>query len=424
MGTDRMLALAKAAASLSVETPTGDFQTYCSGGHKEVAGWLEPGILTAITAISALQRAAGLPQTFAEIGIHHGRFYLALALASHPMARGVAIDIFERQDLNPDGSGRGNRDIFERHINRLGLDASRQSVIARDSRLVTASDVKNLLSGDAVSIFSVDGAHTVEYTMADLSLAANSLHALGVIIVDDLFNPRWPGVIDGVLQWLRSDGRGFEMFAYGDNKGFLAATFAAETYRDFFKSERGIRLGSFTNVKFNGLPCSFARFLDPVKAFSLDEKLERREFIAAELSFGEGMAGVELLAHGWSRPERGGVWSIAANAAIRMPLMFLKQAKSIVYDIELLVPSEQVQLFSVGVAGSALAMVEGQAGRQAVQIEVAELCQNADDASNQAGYLEFTFVVERCFVPKEFGIGSDARRLGMKLVKCRIVDRV
>ena len=55
-----------------------------------------------------LQESDGVPGGLAEIGIHHGRSFIALAAAARPTDPLIAIDVFERferQDLNVDQSG-------------------------------------------------------------------------------------------------------------------------------------------------------------------------------------------------------------------------------------------------------------------------------------------------------------------------------
>ena len=48
-------------------------------------------------------------------------------------------------------------------------------------------------------LFSVDGGHTRELTVNDLTVAASHLEEGGIIILDDITNLAWPQVIDGFL---------------------------------------------------------------------------------------------------------------------------------------------------------------------------------------------------------------------------------
>ena len=51
-------------------------------------------------------------------------------------------------------------------------------------------------------MISIDGGHTAEHTISDLRLAAEIVHPLGAVFVDDILNPNWPGVIEGVVLYL------------------------------------------------------------------------------------------------------------------------------------------------------------------------------------------------------------------------------
>ena len=50
----------------------------------------------------------------------------------------------------------------------------------------------------SVQVFSVDGCHTYECTLSDLHLAFQTIAPNGVVILDDHFNPSWPGVSTGL----------------------------------------------------------------------------------------------------------------------------------------------------------------------------------------------------------------------------------
>lgn len=45
---------------------------------------------------------------------------------------------------------------------------------------------------------SIDGCHTAEHTLNDLLTAQDCLAPGGVIMLDDMFQPHWPGVTEAV----------------------------------------------------------------------------------------------------------------------------------------------------------------------------------------------------------------------------------
>ena len=60
-----------------------------------------------------------------EIGVHHGKFYLALDQCRRDTEAGYAMDLYEAgQKLNLDKSGRGSLDAFSGHLKRWSRDPS------------------------------------------------------------------------------------------------------------------------------------------------------------------------------------------------------------------------------------------------------------------------------------------------------------
>src|SRR5206468_3764068 len=88
--------------------PEETFRQYISNGHNKVVGWVEPGSFAAVYALNALQDRLGVQGGIAEIGVHHGRFFIALALARKSGEPAVAIDVFDMQEKNIDNSGCGD----------------------------------------------------------------------------------------------------------------------------------------------------------------------------------------------------------------------------------------------------------------------------------------------------------------------------
>ena len=83
-----------------------------------------------------------------------------------------------------------------------------------------------------VRIFSIDGSHTLETTLKDLKLAADEcLDKKGVVILDDCFNPDWPGCISGLAKYLSTSGQ-VVPFAIAYNKVYLCAPSLVEMYQE------------------------------------------------------------------------------------------------------------------------------------------------------------------------------------------------
>lgn len=210
-------------------TSHGDsLAAYVRRGNRRVEGWLLPGAIDMICRAGQAQAAAGIQGHVAEIGIHHGRLFILLALLARPEEKAVAIDLFQQQELNKDRSGRGNLARFRANMSRYAA-TSALVVHEGDSTEITGRDVI-ALAGGPVRLFSIDGGHTAATTLHDLETAEAALAPGGLIILDDCFNEFWPDVSTGVHRFFSSPRRVVPI-ATGGNKTFLTFPETAELYR-------------------------------------------------------------------------------------------------------------------------------------------------------------------------------------------------
>jgi hypothetical protein len=195
------------------------------------------------------QRSHSVHGGVAEIGIHHGKFFLMLNAVCDADELSYAIDLFDQQELNIDFSGAGNRKIFEANLAKFDRHGGRNvRIIAADS---TTTKLPAQIDHE-VRIFSVDGGHTVEHTLNDLAVASKAIADGGVVILDDILNAHWLGVIEGALRflWRRPT---LLPFAIGHNKLFLAQLSHRKRYLDRFSAsgfckKRDVEFGGYTLV--------------------------------------------------------------------------------------------------------------------------------------------------------------------------------
>jgi cephalosporin hydroxylase len=139
-----------------------------------------------------------------EIGIHHGQFFLALNSLVESNFKSVAIDIFDRQDLNIDNSGCGVKQVFLDNLKKYDRHAG-------ENVIVVEGDSTDNFIFEGVEIpkqykyISVDGGHTVEHVISDLNLAAQYISNEGLVIVDDYLNHWWPSVTEGLFKYLSTN---------------------------------------------------------------------------------------------------------------------------------------------------------------------------------------------------------------------------
>ncbi len=224
---------------------------YRTVGHRTVQGWILPEMMTLVSALSRRQRDDGIAGHVVEIGVHHGRFCIALDLLRGPDEKTLAIDLFDDQELNPDHSGRGDRDVFIANMKRHAGPQDGLIVHSGDSMLLTGGRVRDLLGG-ASRLFSVDGGHTSEIVQRDMQTAAEALVSGGIVIADDVFNERWPGVAEGTHRYL-DQPESLTPFGVGYNKLLLTTSREhAVAYRDVMKRVAERRAWGHRVVRFHG----------------------------------------------------------------------------------------------------------------------------------------------------------------------------
>lgn len=179
----------------------------------QVQGWLSEDLFPSLIWLHEIQTELGARGGVLEIGVHHGLFFMALNGMVPPeevvagerieaQARSFALDVFEQQALNIDKSGKG-------HLGHLAANLAAHdrhkganvTTMSADSTRLTAAQRAQLAEARP-KLISIDGGHTAEHTISDLHLAGEIIHEAGAVFVDDILNPNWPGVIEGVVLYL------------------------------------------------------------------------------------------------------------------------------------------------------------------------------------------------------------------------------
>ncbi len=172
---------------------------YWADGFNHVEGWVQAGLLPYLKHIGLLQKTLGITGEVAEIGCFHGKFLIALAALLAPGGKATALDVFEDQNKNLDGAGAGSLDMVRHNVAAYGRrDVDYHYIAADSSALTSLAKIELTRDRGPFRLFSVDGCHTVEHTLADLQTAQECLAPGGVIILDDYMQPHWPGVTQAV----------------------------------------------------------------------------------------------------------------------------------------------------------------------------------------------------------------------------------
>lgn len=205
-------------------------QQYVRSGHRRVDGWLSHLDAGLIAEIGRFQNGAGITGAVGEIGVHHGRLFILLALMMKPGEQAFAVDLFDDQEANIDRSGYGDEAAFRANLARFGVDAGAVRILKGNSLDLDWPDIAASV-GPVARLFSVDGGHTAEITRNDLRIADRALADGGVIVLDDYLNPEFPAVSEGMCRHMIEDRPDLAPIAIGDNKLLLCRPAWAERYR-------------------------------------------------------------------------------------------------------------------------------------------------------------------------------------------------
>jgi hypothetical protein len=230
---------------LGSENQINYLQHYMDTGFSQVQGWCSDTLASLIAAIDTHQKSRGVHGGIAEIGVHHGKLFIMLNSVCDADEKSYAIDVFDNQELNIDNSGSGSLAIFKDNLQAYDRhQGANVSIISADSVTANLSE----LIDQPVRLFGIDGGHTAEHTISDLKKAQSRLHPEGVIVLDDILNYHWLGVIEGTITFLRTQPT-LVPVAIGLNKLFLVNLSFAEKYRELF---RGHPMMTKYPVKFCG----------------------------------------------------------------------------------------------------------------------------------------------------------------------------
>src|SRR6185503_9184782 len=79
-----------------------------------------------------------------EIGVHHGKFLIALHNLLGGNKRSLGLDLFEDQTRNLDGSGRGSLEICKANIAKYARNPDLIDLISCDSLTLKARQIQEL----------------------------------------------------------------------------------------------------------------------------------------------------------------------------------------------------------------------------------------------------------------------------------------
>lgn len=223
---------------------------YVIQGKEKIAGWLSRIDAEIYYVITQYQNQHDIVGAIAEIGLHHGKSFIALCLALKNSEKAYGIDVFENQAANLDLSGFGNKEVLLHNLSLYKIDPSRTILDERRSEDVAPKEILDQV-GD-VRFFSIDGGHWFDVVHSDLKLAEKTVSDLGVIAIDDFLRPEWPDVSAAYFAWFSKRERPFVPFAIGFNKLYLCHENELEIYKKLLEQSYFLKNFLIKNYSFMG----------------------------------------------------------------------------------------------------------------------------------------------------------------------------
>ncbi|MFT0531212.1 class I SAM-dependent methyltransferase [Castellaniella hirudinis] len=220
-----------------------NLRNYYDNGFKNTAGWCSEKNFDVMEILDNVEinKNGGCM----EIGIHHGKFFIMLNCLVDEKYPSFAIDVFDDQSLNIDRSGKGNLDAFKTNlINHDRHNGSNVKIIKGDSTDPSLR-LRDTIGLGTMRFISIDGGHTAEHTVSDLILANDLVNNQGIVILDDILNYHWLGVIEGTAKFI-SFHPTLVPFAIGYNKLYMCKlSFKEFYYKTFEESALKTKLVNF-----------------------------------------------------------------------------------------------------------------------------------------------------------------------------------
>jgi hypothetical protein len=222
---------AGAAVSSTIQLVKADarISKFVVHGRKRIAGWISrvDAEIFVTTLLDQTQR--GAKGDTLEIGVHHGRSFLLQNLCAADDEAAIAVDIFDRQDLNVGHrSGKGDLEKFNTNVARFG-DVAKARILQKSSVSLTTDELKTHTAG--LRFGHIDGGHSFAVVLNDLRLTAGCAGNDCVIALDDFFNPDFPDVAAAYHEWMR-ERPGFVPICASKGKLYLCRPGAKQYYFD------------------------------------------------------------------------------------------------------------------------------------------------------------------------------------------------
>ena len=236
------------------------FEEYVNGKMDKVEGWCGSRESVLFNReLEQMRRHFGAPALgVMEIGVHHGKYLIALHNLVGGKKKSLGIDLFDDQEKNIDKSGCGNLEQCKKNIKKYCVHPEKVELMAADSLDLDEDSVSEIRRRfGKFAYVSVDGGHEPNHVVNDLNLAIRLADSTGFIILDDYYNHLFPGVSEGFSRWIQ-DYPKFVPFAMTMKKLYLAHVSFHDRYLRFIAEK--VQREKYKVVKHFGYACLGFRF--------------------------------------------------------------------------------------------------------------------------------------------------------------------
>lgn len=197
----------------------------------QVEGWLSKHEAALFLLVDEVQKRDGVRGYLAELGVWRGRGAILLCLLRRPGEDVYAVDIFDLRDRAH--SHYNDPELFKENIRKYA--PGQEVKLVTVDTAATPEVLSRELPASGCRIFHVDGGHEYKSVRHDMAFAASTLTAGGVMVCDDVFARKFPGVTQALIETLMNNPR-LAPFAISTKKAWLTTGDAAELYLDHFSA--------------------------------------------------------------------------------------------------------------------------------------------------------------------------------------------
>jgi hypothetical protein len=226
-------------------------QYYNSLGARLIDGWFTRIDAEMFSTLLLFQRSRGIQGASAEIGVHHGKSFIAICLANAGEEKSLCLDVFDDQHLNKDHSGRGSLATLRRNLKRYNISDSDIEIIKASSLGFPPDEI--LTKAGPLRFISIDGGHWSEIVENDLEIARQCAAPGQIIALDDFLSVEWSGVTVGFFNWYQKYGQDYCPLAITGSKLYLCQRSHHEIYSQCLLQNRLLRYNTKKVMGFLGV---------------------------------------------------------------------------------------------------------------------------------------------------------------------------